>query len=244
MAAQSFQLVMRSGPTPGKVFPLEKDEIYIGRDVINNDVVISDSEVSRKHARITLQAGGYLLEDLGSTNGTFVNGQRLMGPHLLRQGELIMLGENVSLTFEPGFDPDATMVSAPGPAAVFPESPAPYQPPPSKQEYPAVPPTRQEYPPAPPPRQEYSPAPPPRQEYAPPPTPAPQQTYSGQVPQGPAEPFYEPEPLEERRRSRTWIYAGCGCLLVLACLLVAGAYAFDTLNLYCTPPFNLLFACP
>jgi predicted component of type VI protein secretion system len=226
MASQSFQMVMRSGPTPGKVFPLDKNEIYIGRDV-NSDLVISDSEVSRKHARITLQAGGFVLEDLGSTNGTFVNGQRLIGPHLLRQGELVMLGENVSLTFEPGFDPDATMVSAPSPVAVFPQSQPPYEPQPL--------PTRQEYPGAPPARQEYAPSPL---------RPAPQQTYSGQVPQSPSEPFYEPEPLEDRRRSRTWIYAGCGCLLVLVCLLAAGAYAFDYLNLYCTPPFNALFACP
>jgi predicted component of type VI protein secretion system len=228
MATGSFQMVMRSGPTPGKVFPLEKNEIYVGRDV-NNDVVISDSEVSRKHARITLQAGGHVLEDLGSTNGTFVNGQRLMGPHLLRQGELIMLGENVSLTFEPGFDPDATMVSSPGPAAVFPQTEKPYEPAPlpPRQEYPA--------PAAAPARQDYAP---------PPPQPVRQPTYTGQVPQGPAEPYYEPEPVEDRRRSRTWIYAGCGCLLVLVCLLAAGAYAFDYLNLYCTPPFNLLFACP
>jgi predicted component of type VI protein secretion system len=125
MASTSYQLVMRSGPTPGKAYSLDKEEIFIGRDV-NSDVVISDSEVSRKHARIILQAGGYTLEDLGSTNGTFVNGQRLMGPHLLRPGELIMLGENVSLTYEPGFDPDATMVSAPAPrgsADVFPQPP-------------------------------------------------------------------------------------------------------------------------
>ena len=232
MASQFFQMVMRSGPTPGKVFPLEKNEIFIGRDV-NNDVVISDSEVSRKHARITIQAGGHVLEDLGSTNGTFVNGQRLMGPHLLRQGELIMFGENVSLTFEPGFDPDATQVSTPGPVAVYPSGQPTYEPspPPTRQEYPAVPPARQDYPPVPSTRQEYAPPPP-------------QQTYSGQVPQGPAEPFYEPEPYEEPRRNRSWVYAGCGCLLVLACLLVAGAYAFDYLDLYCTPPFNILVACP
>jgi hypothetical protein len=222
---------MRSGPTPGQAFPLTKNEISIGRD-ISNDVVISDSEISRKHARLILQSGGYVLEDLGSTNGTFVNGQRLMGPHLLRPGELIMLGENVSLTYEPGFDQDATMVSSPGPrpgtAEVFSQPPPrPYEPP--RQYEPPQPVYTQE-----PVQQPRSVAP---QPVSPP-------AYSGQIPQGPPEPYYEPEPPAEPRRNRTWIYASCGCLLVLACLLAAGAYAFDTLNLYCTPPFNLLFSCP
>jgi hypothetical protein len=212
MASQTYQLVMRSGPTPGKIFPLNKDEIYIGRD-INNDVVISDSEVSRKHSRMVLQAGGYVLEDLGSTNGTFVNGQRLMGPHLLRAGELLMLGENVSLTFEAGFDADATMVSAPSPVTVYPQ------------------PARQEAQP-PPPRPE--PIPPPIHPAPPPPA------YSGQIPQGPPEPQYY-EPVEpERRSNRNLIFAGCGCLLVALCLLLTAAFAFDSLNLYCTPPFNAL----
>ena len=112
MARQPFQLVMRSGPTVGKIFPLEKSELTIGRDT-SNDIVINDAEVSRKHARLILQGGGFILEDLGSTNGSFVDGQRLMGPHALRPGELIMLGENISLNFESaGFDPNATVVAS------------------------------------------------------------------------------------------------------------------------------------
>jgi len=133
MASQSYQMIMRTGPTPGKVFELNKNELYIGRDV-SNDIVANDSEVSRKHARIVLQAGGFVLEDLGSTNGTFVNGQRLMGPHVLRPGEVIMLGENVSLAFETGYDADATMVSAPAQPVYAP-------PPPPRQTY--VPPAQQ-----------------------------------------------------------------------------------------------------
>ena len=143
MASQSYQLVMRSGPTPGKVFELSKNENYIGRD-ISNDIVINDSEVSRKHARLVLQAGSFVLEDIGSTNGTFVNGQRLMGPHVLKPGELIMLGENVGLAFEAGYDENATMVASPGPAAS-------YSPPPPSPRETYVPPVRQEVSPAPPP---------------------------------------------------------------------------------------------
>ncbi len=135
--AANFQLVMHTGPNQGKVAPLEKDELYIGRD-LSNDIVINDAEVSRRHARLVLQAGGFVLEDLGSTNGTSVNGQRLMGPYTLRIGDVITLGEHVGLGFEPSeFDPDATVVSAaakpvvtPPPAPAFVETyPAPLPPP-------------------------------------------------------------------------------------------------------------------
>jgi pSer/pThr/pTyr-binding forkhead associated (FHA) protein len=73
MATKS-QLVTRTGPNPGKTFSLNKPEMYIGRD-ISNDIVINDAEVSRKHVRLTVQGERYVIEDLGSTNGTFINGQ-------------------------------------------------------------------------------------------------------------------------------------------------------------------------
>lgn len=107
-----FRLVMRTGPTPGQSFELVKSEIYIGRD-ITNDIVINDSEVSRRHARLIYEAGRYVIQDLGSTNGTFVNGQRLLGPHALSVGEAVMIGGNVMLMFESTqFDPGATVVGS------------------------------------------------------------------------------------------------------------------------------------
>jgi FHA domain len=111
MASSSFQLVMRLGPTPGKIIPLSTDEVYLGRDIVN-EIIINDPEISRKHSRFVRMGGGYQLEDLGSTNGTYVNGQRLMGPHQLESGELIMFGENVGMVYErTSYDPDATLVS-------------------------------------------------------------------------------------------------------------------------------------
>jgi hypothetical protein len=211
MASLSFHLIMRSGPNPGKSHELTKSEIYIGRD-IHNDVVINDAEVSRKHARVVMQAGGYVLEDLGSTNGTFVDGQRLMGPHVLRPNELIMLGENISLVFETSYDADATVVAAPPqPAKSTPSrvvSQPSYVPAASSVEEPVA-------------------------------SSEPQPAYTGQVPAGPAEPYYEALP-EEKRNTRTLLLAGCGCLLVVLCLVIGGAFIFDWLNLYCTTPFNSL----
>jgi pSer/pThr/pTyr-binding forkhead associated (FHA) protein len=105
-----YQLVMRSGPTPGKVFPLKEEEVFIGRDV-GNDIVINDAEISRRHARLAMQAGGYILEDLGSTNGTAVNADRLTSRHVMRVGEVISFGEHTALAFEAVTDDkEATVV--------------------------------------------------------------------------------------------------------------------------------------
>ncbi len=106
-----FQFVMRSGPTVGRTFPLEFPELTIGRD-ISNQIPINDAEVSRKHVRLTLKNNGYVIEDLGSTNGTFVNGQRISGAVQLKAGDLVAFGENVVLMFEANFDPDATVLSS------------------------------------------------------------------------------------------------------------------------------------
>jgi len=131
--ASQFQLIMRQGPTPGAIFTLEGDQLTIGRDS-TNEITINDAEVSRRHARLTFQGGKYVLEDLGSTNGTFVNGQRLAGPRVLKAGEVVSFGEQIVLVFEVSTnDPGATMVSpraAAVPSASRPASPPP--PPPAE----------------------------------------------------------------------------------------------------------------
>ncbi len=104
-----FQFVMRSGPTPGVIFPLEGDQLVIGRDS-SNGVAINDAEISRKHSRLSFQGGKYVLEDLGSTNGTFVNGQRLAGPVVLKAGDVVSLGEQIVLMYDAiNIDPGATV---------------------------------------------------------------------------------------------------------------------------------------
>jgi predicted component of type VI protein secretion system len=224
----AYQLVMKTGPAPGRIYSLDKSEISIGRE-IGSDVFINEAEVSRRHARMTLQAGNYLLEDLGSTNGTFVNGQRLMGPRQLQPGDTILVGENASLSYEIApFDPNATQVDVPEPAGVIQPESSPEPVPAPEVAY--TPPMVEAYPPVTPPPQStpYAGA-----TYSPPPTPKP----------------VEMEYPEEPRPSRRWLWAGCGCLVVLLCVLAGAAYIFDYLNLYCTPPFRdvmVIFgaACP
>jgi len=102
---------MRSGPNPGTVYALEGEQISIGRES-SNEISINDAEVSRRHARLTFQGGKFVLEDLGSTNGTFVNGQRLSGPRVLKSGEVVSLGEQIVFVYEAlDSDPGATVVS-------------------------------------------------------------------------------------------------------------------------------------
>lgn len=241
MSAQTFQLVMQKGPTPGRIYELAQDEITIGRDITNH-IVINDAEVSRRHARLTAQMGGYVIEDLGSTNGTFVDGQRLMGPHLLRPGQVVMLGEKITLAYEVlGFDPNATIASGASPATVPSGEGAASPRPPEVAPTVAVPET------------------PPTPAYPPYPSaaayPPPQMAYEGQYPAEPPAAYeagmgeYGEEGAEEGAApSRTWLFVGCGALLVIACCLVAGLFAFDYLNLYCEAPFNvlsgLLWSCP
>jgi EmrB/QacA subfamily drug resistance transporter len=77
------------------------DGTIVGRE--GADVVLSDAtgELSRQHARFTLKDGDPVVEDLGSTNGTYVNDQRITGAHRLRAGDRIRLG-GTTLEFSPG----------------------------------------------------------------------------------------------------------------------------------------------
>jgi predicted component of type VI protein secretion system len=110
MAAQ-FQFVVRSGPNAGKAYPLEGAELTVGRDP-SNPVSINDGEISRRHAKLTWKGASYVLEDLGSTNGTFVNGTRLSAPLALKPGDAVSFGENIVLIYEATFDANATMVGS------------------------------------------------------------------------------------------------------------------------------------
>jgi len=69
----------------------DRPSMTIGRDP-GNDLVLEDSSLSRNHARLTLDGDSALLEDLGSRNGTLVNGERLLGPMRVVPGDEIIFG--------------------------------------------------------------------------------------------------------------------------------------------------------
>ena len=117
MAKGTYRLTIKLGPMPGKVYEIARDSVTLGRDV-TNDVVVNDSEVSRRHTQITLQADGCLIEDLASTNGTFIDGQRVTQPTLLTAGQTLGVGETVTL--ELSFVPDPTAAQMTDQATVIP----------------------------------------------------------------------------------------------------------------------------
>ena len=77
----------------GKSFPL-RDELLIGR-AERCHVVLDDAYVSQMHARIFSRGDGYVVEDLGSTNGTYLNRQRVTQPAELQRGDRVKIGKTV-----------------------------------------------------------------------------------------------------------------------------------------------------
>lgn len=91
-----FSLIMRQGPQPGQAFSLAGNAMTIGRTA-NNPIHISEAAISKQHARITMQGNQLFIQDLGSSNGTFVNGQRITGPVAFVPGDIIQVGTSVIL---------------------------------------------------------------------------------------------------------------------------------------------------
>ena len=75
-----------------EVFPLGFEPTSIGRHG-DNEIILPDSQVSRHHAEIVMQGGRWLIADLGSANGTYVNGERLTGPRVINHGDLVRVGQ-------------------------------------------------------------------------------------------------------------------------------------------------------
>jgi hypothetical protein len=143
MQGASYRLIVRRGPQPNQQYELTRDTITIGRD-ITNDIVINDPEISRHHSRLVYTPSGYTIEDLRSTNGTFVNRQRLSGPYQLTSGDLIGLGETVTLAYEVfGASEMASTVAGGGRQPAAGRPPVAYAPAPP----PAYAPEEEDYPP-------------------------------------------------------------------------------------------------
>jgi len=100
------EIVGREGPFAGQRFPLYDTPFTFGRRG-DNSVVIPSRDVSRRHAEIRGEAGGHVLYDLGSSNGTYVNGERV-NRRVLRLGDIISIAGEV-FGFEPA-DPTRTAV--------------------------------------------------------------------------------------------------------------------------------------
>ena len=87
-------LIVKEGKRVGKEFRLLPDVTSIGSDV-SNDIVVDDEAVSRQHAKVRIEEDRFMLYDLVSTNGTFVNDQK-SGEHALQDGDEVLLGSTPS----------------------------------------------------------------------------------------------------------------------------------------------------
>jgi phosphoserine phosphatase RsbU/P len=92
-------LIRIPGQDPRR-FEFDKEVLSIGRSA-RNDLVIEDPSLSRSHARLEVRGEGFQLEDLGSLNGTFINGNPVQGPQSLRASDRVQLG-NVVLELDLG----------------------------------------------------------------------------------------------------------------------------------------------
>lgn len=89
--------VVLAGQDIGRTYPIEKAELQIGRGE-QSDIFIDDEDVSRNHAKVEVTADAILLKDLGSTNGTFVNGRKIT-ERKLEDGDRLQIGNLTVLKF-------------------------------------------------------------------------------------------------------------------------------------------------
>jgi DNA-binding response OmpR family regulator len=91
-------LIAQTGRLRGTRWPLNGEQFLIGRGSDCN-LMIADRQVSRHHAVLRRRSEGYWIEDLGSKNGTHVNGSPIAGPSLLQDGDVIHVALAVQLTY-------------------------------------------------------------------------------------------------------------------------------------------------
>ena len=91
-------LILQRGGEAGLTWPLEHKTLTIGRSA-DCDIVLDDRQVSRFHARVVWRTDQYEVEDLGSKNGTHLNGRDLVGPQPLHDGDEIQIALRFKLAF-------------------------------------------------------------------------------------------------------------------------------------------------
>ena len=219
MTAMNFLVTMRSGPAAGQSFNLGDEETIAGRD-LSCDIPLSDPEISRRHARFFIRDGNAFVEDLGSTNGTFLNGERIASPQQLRKGDVITLGESIAMVFDKvTTEADLAGVTPTPLIELTPPTPIPVQPHHYEPEIHAQPPVQ--------------PAP----YYQPEPT----------LPQYEEE-LYEPAKPEHKRKAKgkglpTWMMVLIVAIVMLVCVIAVTMY-FMPAEWWCAITFDSLAGCP
>ena len=85
-------LELVQGPGAPRQYELHRSEMVVGRSP-DNAIAIHSRSLSRRHSRFSCRNGRLLIDDLGSTNGTMVNGRRVDAEHELHHGDLVLIGD-------------------------------------------------------------------------------------------------------------------------------------------------------
>ena len=118
-------LVVLDGPHAGRRFDFDGAETVVGRE--GPGITIDDRELSRRHAVVRVSGERVEIQDLGSLNGTYVNGERLKGARTLADGDTVRIGAT-TLSVETGAPSGATVLSAPAAPPAEPPAPPPSTP--------------------------------------------------------------------------------------------------------------------
>jgi DNA-binding response OmpR family regulator len=104
MEQRAPRFLVQGGLLKATEFVLTKESTSIGR-APESDIVVDDRLASRRHARVYREHGQYVVSDCESRNGTFLNGQRISEPHVLRDGDELQIGLEFKALY---VDPEAT----------------------------------------------------------------------------------------------------------------------------------------
>lgn len=212
-------LLIKDGPLSGKRITVSS-EMSLGRE--GADITIEDSEISRRHALLRPSGDGVEVEDAGSTNGTYVNGNKISGATKLNPGDTVKLGQTTmeverapragETVAAPAWTPGATRASPIPQVPAAASGPPPAQAPPSQ-------PQPQYQPPAAQPPPQYQPPPSQPQPQYPPTQPQPGYSPPGYPPTGPTGAV---RPKGPKGPNRTPLFIGGAVLLII--LLGLGAF--------------------
>lgn len=117
------RLVVTRGPNIDEAYLLTQIEITLGRSA-GNTIVLAAPEVSRRHAAIYTRGDQHILEDLGSTNGTFVNGRRLSERVILADSDKIQFGDSILMQYRGSTAPTQLVAAVPVVQQIIPPPPS------------------------------------------------------------------------------------------------------------------------
>lgn len=98
-----YMVIRRTSEAQPVIYPLESSVIAIGRE-LTNDIVLPEPKVSRFHMRLERVNRGYILHDLKTSNGTYINRHKIQLPTLLQAGDFVAVADAVEMWFTDDLD--------------------------------------------------------------------------------------------------------------------------------------------